>query len=74
MDSDLFLVVGLVLGGFAIPSIIGAFSESRPPRVAAILLMIASGLIVLAVMNKPSGYTLNEVPDVFVKVIARVFR
>jgi len=62
------------MGGFSIPSILGAFSEGRPPRVAAIMLMIASGLIVLAVLNQPGGYTVAELPDVFVRVFARLTR
>ena len=72
MNSDLALVIGIVLGALAIPSMINAFSESRAPRSAAILIMIASVLIIVAMWQKPSGYTIEEIPDVFLRVVGRV--
>ena len=74
MDSDLFLVIGIVMGAFAIPALLSAFSENRAPRVGAIMVMIASGLIVVAVLNHPRGYRLDEVPDAFVRVLAKLTR
>ncbi len=74
MDSDLFLVIGIIMGGFAIPALLSAFSESRAPRVGAILVMLSCGLIVVAVLNKPSGYRLDEVPGAFVRVVAKLTR
>ncbi|MGL4310546.1 MAG: hypothetical protein ACRCSU_08670 [Paracoccaceae bacterium] len=71
MDSDLYLVIGLCIGGLAFPSLIGAFSAGRPPRTAAIMVMIASGLILFAIQSKPSGYSLGEVPEAFSRVVAR---
>lgn len=74
MDSDLSLVIGIIMAVFAIPALLSAFSEGRAPRVGAILVMIASGLIVVAVLNRPSGYRLDEVPDAFVRVIGKYLR
>ena len=74
MDSDLFLVIGIVMGAFAIPSLLSAFSESRAPRVGSIMVLIASGLIVVALLNRPSGYRLDEVPGAFVRVIGKLTR
>ncbi len=71
MDPDLMLVIGLVVGGFSVPSILGALSDGRVPRVASIAVLVGGGLIVLAMNNKPSGYALNDIPDVFVNVVAR---
>ncbi|MFN3937569.1 MAG: PucC family protein [Gemmobacter sp.] len=73
MNSDLMLVVGIIAAVLAIPSLLSAYSESRPPRVAAILIMIASVLVVVAIWQKPSGYTLEEIPRVFVRVFGRFF-
>ncbi len=72
MDTDLALVVGLVVAGFAIPSIISALSDARAPRVAAIAAIVGGGLVVWAIQSKPGGYAFNELPQVFVKVIGRV--
>ena len=72
MDSDLLLVIGIILGALSIPALISAFSESRPPRAAAILIMIASVLIVAAIWQKPSGYQIADIPDVFFRVVGRL--
>lgn len=72
MDSDLFLVIGIVMVAFAIPALLSAYSESRAPRVGSIMVLIASGLIVVALLNRPSGYRLDEVPGAFVRVIGKL--
>ena len=71
MDPDLMLVIGLVVGVFSIPSIMGALADGRVPRAAAIAVLISGGLIALAVNEKPGGYTIDAIPDVFVDVIGR---
>ncbi len=74
MDPDLFLVIGLVVGILAIPSMLAAFSESRAPRAGAVLVLIAGVLVVLAVQNKGGGYKVEDVPQVFYNVIGRYIR
>jgi hypothetical protein len=71
MDPDLLIVIGLVIGGFSVPSILGAIADGRVPRAAAIAVMVAGGLIVLAINENPDGYAINDIPDVFVNVVAR---
>jgi len=71
MDHDLALAIGLVIAVFAVPAVISAFSDKRAPRVAAIAVLIGGGLAAWAFTQKPGGYTLDEVPDVIVRVIAR---
>ncbi len=56
---------------FSVPSILSAFSEGRAPRVAAFTIIASGALVVWAISQKPGGYALNEIPDVFVRVIAR---
>jgi len=72
MDSDLFLVIGIVMAAFAVPSLLGAYSEGRAPRVGSVMILIASGLIAVALLNRPSGYRLDEVPGAFVRVIGKL--
>ena len=69
MDPDYIFVIGLVVAVLAVPALIGAFSESRPPRAAAILILIAAGLISVAVIQKAGGFTVSGAPDVFMRVI-----
>jgi hypothetical protein len=68
-DADLFFVIGLIIALFSFPAIVGAFSEGRAPRTAAIMIMIGGGLMALAVYQKPNTYTLETIPDAFVRVV-----
>ncbi len=71
MDPDLFLTLGLIIGALSIPSILSAMSDRRAPRASALTILIAGGLIIGAVMLKPGGYRIEQVPDVFFSSIAR---
>ncbi len=71
MDTDLLLVIGVVLSGLAIPALLAAFSESRPPRAGAIMVLIGGILIVVAISQNTRSYTFGEMPDLFIRVIGR---
>ena len=71
MDPDLAFVIGFVLLVFSIPSIVSAITEARAPRVAAFTIISGGALLVWAIGAKPGGYDINEIPNVFVQVIAK---
>jgi hypothetical protein len=71
MDTDLMLVAGLLICVLAIPALLSAFSESRAPRAGAIMVLIGGVLLVVALSQRPTGYSFAEIPDVIVKVISR---
>ena len=71
MDTDLALILGLVIGGFSIPSIVSAMSDGRAPRVSMIIILLAGALILYALMMKPGGYQIEQIPNVFFSVIDR---
>ena len=71
MDPDLTLVIGIVLGVFSVPSILSALSEGRAPRVAAFTIIASGALILWAISSHPGGYSLNDVPGAFVRVVAK---
>jgi len=71
MTPDTLLVLGLIIGAFSVPSILSAFSDRRAPRASAVTVLIAGGLILIAVTSKPGGYRLDQIPDVFFSVVAR---
>ncbi|MGR3461602.1 MAG: hypothetical protein ACU0AX_03905 [Roseovarius sp.] len=71
MDADLAMAIGLVLGVFSVPSLLSALSEARKPRVGALVLVIAGGMIIWAISQKPGGYTFAELPAVILDVMAR---
>jgi hypothetical protein len=72
MNTDLYLVIGIVLGALAVPSMLSAFSEGRAPRIGAILVLISGTLLVLAISQKPGGYELADIPQAFYRVIGQV--
>jgi hypothetical protein len=71
MDTDLMLVIGIAVCVMAIPTLLSAYSESRPPRFGAIMVLIGGVLLATALTQKPSGYTFDEIPGVIFKVIGR---
>ncbi|TGD44583.1 hypothetical protein EEB11_03085 [Pseudotabrizicola sediminis] len=71
MDSDLMFVIGAVLVVLSVPSMFSALVDSRPPRAAAIILLIGGTLVVIALNQKPGGVALAQIPDIFFRVIAR---
>ena len=71
MDTDLILILGLLLIVFAIPAVMSAYSDSRRPFAPAATLLIAAGMIVFAHVRHPGGYAPREVPEVFFTVIGR---
>ena len=71
MDSDLFLVIGVVFAVLSVPAMLSAFTDGRVPRLAALTVLIAAVCIVVALMNKPGGYAIEDIPAAFREVLAR---
>jgi hypothetical protein len=71
MSPDIAMVIGIIIAGFSIPSIMSALSDRRAPRASALTVLIAGGLIVYAVRTHPGGYRFEDLPDVFVRVVAQ---
>jgi hypothetical protein len=71
MDTDLLLIIGLVVTILAVPSVISAFSESRPPRAAAVMFLIGGTLVAVALTQGATRYTMGDMPEVLSRVIAR---
>ena len=71
MDTDVALVLGIILAAFSIPSILSSLTDRRAPRASALTILIGGGLILYAVQTKSGGYTFEQIPTVFTNVIAR---
>ena len=72
MDPDLIFVVGFIIAVLSIPAMVSAFSDSRSPRVPAIVVLIGGLLIGYAMNEKPGAYGFETFPDVFVGVIGNL--
>ncbi len=74
LDTDLIFVIGVVVATLTIPAIFSALADGRAPRSAAIMVLIAGGLIALAVMQRPGGYSIEDIPSAFMSVVDRYLR
>lgn len=73
MEPDLALSLGIVVAAFSVPSILSALSDRRAPRASALTVLIGGALILYAVTSKPGGYSMGEIPDVFVRSLSGFF-
>ena len=73
VDPDLLFILGIVFAFLTFPALVSAFSESRPPRGAALMIVLAAGLILTAMTLKPGGYSIQETPKLFVEVVSGLF-
>ena len=72
MDPDVLLILGLTLACFSVPSMLAAHAERQPPRLGMVMLMLGGGLVLLALTTRPGGYSLQEVPQALLRVLAMV--
>ena len=69
---DLIMVLGVTVLGLSFPAMVGAFSRGAPPR-AAMLALFAGGIMILyANSSRPGGYSVAEIPQLFIKVMTGV--
>lgn len=70
--TDLIMVLGVVVLAMAFPSAVGAFSRGAPPRAAMLALFGGGCMIVYANASRPGGYSVAEMPDLFMRVLTGV--
>lgn len=70
--QDLYLVIGIAICAFSLPSALGALADRRSPRIAALVIVIGGALIALAFSQQ--SYALTDIPEAFVRVIAHFVR
>jgi|JI10StandDraft_1071094.scaffolds.fasta_scaffold532698_2 nitrate/nitrite transporter NarK len=74
MNTDLALVLGLLLMLLALPVAISAFSSARPMRLAAALLVLGGASFTYAMTQSPTGYGPADIPQAVLRVIAEIVR
>ena len=72
MNTDMIFVVGFIIAVLSIPASVSAFSDSRTPRVPAIVVLIGGLMIGDAINERPGAYSFETIPEVFVRVIGKV--
>ena len=71
-DPNLLLALGLFLAWLSIPAMVSAYSDSRPPRVSAVVVVTGGLLVLWAFQVKPGGYSLSEIPLAIYDVLGRI--
>lgn len=73
IDTDLFIVVGILLAALALPSAMGAYVEGLFPTAALIFIGIGAALVIIAVLTAAGGYSPARIPRSFIEILARIF-
>jgi hypothetical protein len=71
MDTDLILVIGMVLCLLAVPMLLSAYVERRLSRSGLAFVFIGGVLILVALTQNPYGYSFAGIPNVVFTVIGR---
>ncbi|MEM7719517.1 MAG: hypothetical protein AAF222_09950 [Pseudomonadota bacterium] len=67
--ADLIMCLGVLAIFLAFPAAVGSFSRGAPPRQAIVSLMIGGSMVLYANSSRPGGYSIEEMPSLFVKVL-----
>lgn len=70
--TDLIMVLGVIVLSLGFPAAVGAFSRGRPPRAAMLALFAGGVMIVYANGSRPGGYSVAEMPELFLRVFTGV--
>lgn len=70
MDADFILVLGVCVFAAGFPMVIGAFSGARSTLPGIGAMVAGAALMLYATISSPGVYSVDEVPDVFIRVIA----
>ncbi len=70
ITNEFILVFGIVIGVLAIPAILSSLLDGSAPRVAAFAAVISGAMIIYAIYNTPGGYRVDQLPEIFTRVVA----
>lgn len=73
MDTDLVLTLGLLLLALSLPSFLGGFAENRLSRLAVVMFALSAGMIGWAIHSRAEGLSLQDIPDIVLGVVARLW-
>lgn len=74
MSPEHLLVLGLFLAVIAVPAMLSAHSDNRPPLVGAVVAVAAVAVLLHGHARQPGGYRLADIPDAVYGVIGDMIR
>lgn len=72
MATDYLITVGLVVGLFSIPAMLAAYADNRFPRNAMAAFILSAAVITVAFILNPARYSVADLPNVVIRVIADI--
>ncbi|WP_294226746.1 hypothetical protein [uncultured Shimia sp.] len=72
MATDYLITIGLVVGLFSIPAMLAAHADSRVPRTAMGAFILSAAVIAGAILLDPARYSVADLPNVVIRVIADI--
>ncbi len=67
--TDLIMCIGVLVIFLAFPAAVSSFSRGAPPTMAILALAVGGAMIVYANSSRPGGYSVAEMPQLFMKVL-----
>ncbi|MFY0662750.1 MAG: hypothetical protein JXR15_19830 [Shimia sp.] len=74
MATDYLITAGLVVGLFSIPAMLAAYADSRLPHRAMAAFILSAAVITVAITLDPTRYSVADLPNVVIRVIADIIR
>jgi hypothetical protein len=72
IGADILIVIGTLVSGFAVSSVVAGWVARTWPVMALISLAVGIGLLVFVHLQLPGGLTATDIPDAFILVAARI--
>lgn len=72
MATDYLITVGLIVGLFSIPAMLAAYADNRFPRNAMAAFILSAAVITVAFILNPARYSVADLPNVVIRVIADI--
>lgn len=72
IGADILIVIGTVVTGFALSSIVAGWATRTWPVMALVSLVIGLGLLVFVHIQLPGGLSPMDIPESFILVAARI--
>jgi hypothetical protein len=72
IGADILIVIGTLVSGFAVSSVVAGWVARKWPVMALISLAVGIGLLVFVHLQLPDGLTATDIPDAFILVAARI--
>ncbi|SFK94149.1 hypothetical protein [Shimia haliotis] len=72
MTTDYLITIGALIGLFSIPAMLAGYADERRPTKAMAAFILAAAVLATGWILDPARYSVAELPNVVVRVIAHI--